>query len=125
MLRMKTALLLIMSLNRPGKIPLALAGPHEMAEDSVWLDMIARADAEILLDCSLPTNPVFDRRAMMQDPFSELADACFDAIQDVFQRPNSGFYRKLDRALRQSAGQRLDCSPLSLVRPVARRNLSL
>ena len=38
----------------------------------------------------------------MQDPLSELADACFDAIQDISQRPNSRFYQKLDRELRQS-----------------------
>jgi benzoyl-CoA reductase/2-hydroxyglutaryl-CoA dehydratase subunit BcrC/BadD/HgdB len=31
-----------------------------------------------------------------------LADAYFDTIQDIFQRPNSLFYQKLDRALRQS-----------------------
>ena len=40
---------------------------------------------------------------MTQDPFSELADACFDTIQDIFQRPNTLFYQKLDRTLRQSA----------------------
>jgi benzoyl-CoA reductase/2-hydroxyglutaryl-CoA dehydratase subunit BcrC/BadD/HgdB len=90
------------ALNQSGKIPLAMAGPHGMDGDSVWLDMIAEAGAGIQLDCSQPMNPVFDRRAMMQDPFSELADACFDTIQDVFQRPNSGFYKKLDRALRRS-----------------------
>jgi len=90
------------SLKQSGKIPLALAGPHGMSGDSVWLDMIAQRSAGIVLDCSLPSNPIFDRRAMMQDPFSELANACFDNIQDVFQRPNSGFYKKLGRALQRS-----------------------
>jgi benzoyl-CoA reductase/2-hydroxyglutaryl-CoA dehydratase subunit BcrC/BadD/HgdB len=87
---------------KSGKIPLALIGPHGMADDTVWMDMIAQADGEVLMDCSSPAHPVFDRRTLMQDPFSELADACFDAIQDLFQRPNSGFFLKLDRALRQS-----------------------
>ena len=102
MLRQEYAIPSDNALNQSGKIPLVMAGPHGMSGDSVWLNMIAQRSGGILLDCSLPSNPVFDRRAMVQDPFSELADACFDNIQDVFQRPNSGFYKKLDRALRQS-----------------------
>ena len=103
MLRQECAIASEDALKPSGKIRLAVAGPHGTAWDSVWLDMIARAGAGIVQDCSLPTTPVFNRRAVMQDPFSELADACFDTIQDVFQRPNSLFYQKLDRVLRQSA----------------------
>jgi benzoyl-CoA reductase/2-hydroxyglutaryl-CoA dehydratase subunit BcrC/BadD/HgdB len=90
-----------MILKQSGKIPLALAGPHGTAGDSVWLEVLAEADAGILVDCSKQMSPVFDRRAVGQDPFSELSDACFDAIHDVFQRPNSRFYQKLDRALQK------------------------
>jgi hypothetical protein len=88
--------------NKSGKIPLALAGPHAMAEDAVWLENIAQAGGDVLIDCASPTQPLFDRRAIAQDPFTELAAACFDAIQDIFQRPNSGFYQKLDRILKQT-----------------------
>jgi benzoyl-CoA reductase/2-hydroxyglutaryl-CoA dehydratase subunit BcrC/BadD/HgdB len=103
MLRNENCIASEKKLHKSGKIPLALAGPHAAVDDSVWLDIIARANAEIQLDLSSPAHPVFDRRSLMQDPFAELSDACFDAIQDIFQRPNIGFYRKIDRALRQSA----------------------
>jgi benzoyl-CoA reductase/2-hydroxyglutaryl-CoA dehydratase subunit BcrC/BadD/HgdB len=83
----------------PGKTHFALAGPHAIAEDALWLDAIAQAGGTVILDCSAPAHPLFDRRAIEQDPFAELADACFDAIQDIFQRPNNQFYQKLDRAL--------------------------
>jgi benzoyl-CoA reductase/2-hydroxyglutaryl-CoA dehydratase subunit BcrC/BadD/HgdB len=85
-----------------GKIPLALAGPHETGPASLFRNMITRAGASIKADCSSPVRPKFDRRAVRLNPFAELADACFDAIQDIFQRPNSGFYKKLDRALRET-----------------------
>jgi len=84
------------------KIPLALAGPHETVVDPLILEAVAQADAGIVLGCSPHICTTFDRRAVRQDPFSELADACFDAIQDIFQRPNSGFYRKLDHDFKQT-----------------------
>lgn len=89
--------------NHACRIPLALAGPHRMAEDTVWLDMIERSGGRILLNCTQPADPVFDRRALACEPFAELADGCFDAIQDVFQRPNSKLYQSLGAALRQTS----------------------
>jgi hypothetical protein len=89
-------------LHKSGNIPLALAGPHEAIDNSLWRDDMARAKAEIRLDLSIPQFPFFDRRSLLQDPFAELADACFDAIQDIFQRPNTGFYRKMELSLRNN-----------------------
>ena len=73
-----------------------------MSEDAVWLDLIAQSGGRIVLDCTQPADPVFDRRALTNEPFAALADGCFDAIQDIFQRPNSGFYRSLEAALRRT-----------------------
>ena len=45
MLRQEYAIASDTALMTPGKISLAIAGPHGMASDSVWLDMVARAGA--------------------------------------------------------------------------------
>lgn len=83
-------------------IPLALAGAHPIAEDALWLRMCEERAGRIVIDLTLPEGPRFDRRAA-GDPFEELADGCFDAIEEIFQRPNSRFYRRLDRELRRAA----------------------
>lgn len=90
-----------------GKTPLALTGSHGREDDALWLEMIARANGRIAIDCTVPDPPLFDRRAIRDDPFAALTDASFDAIHDVFQRPNSGFYRKIDRDLGESPARGL------------------
>lgn len=85
------------------KIPLALTGPHGMAHDAVWLDLLDASGGAIALDCSQAPRPCFDRRALAARPFEELTDGCLDAIQDIFQRPNSRFYQRLADALKQEA----------------------
>jgi benzoyl-CoA reductase/2-hydroxyglutaryl-CoA dehydratase subunit BcrC/BadD/HgdB len=81
-------------------IPLALAGAHPMAEDGLWMGLFEKQAGRIVADLTLPDAPRFDRRSAGA-PFEELADACFDAIEEIFQRPNSRFYRRLDRELRR------------------------
>lgn len=82
-----------------GKTPLALAGPHGREDDALWLKMIEKANGRIAVDCTVPAPPLFDRRAIGDNPFAALVDASFDAIQDVFQRPNNGLYEKIERDL--------------------------
>lgn len=82
-------------------IPLALAGAHPMAEDGLWMGLFEKRAARIVTDLTLPEDPRFDRRSAC-DPFEELADGCFDAIEEIFQRPNSRFYRRLDRGLQRA-----------------------
>ena len=86
----------------PGSIPFALIGPHTNADDAVWLEILRRRGGCVLLDLRAPEAPMFDRRNLTDLPFAELADGCFDAIRDIFQRPNNRFYEKLAAALRDS-----------------------
>jgi benzoyl-CoA reductase/2-hydroxyglutaryl-CoA dehydratase subunit BcrC/BadD/HgdB len=102
MLKAGTRIVPNIELKQPGKIPLALVSPHATAVDPHFSNRIAQAGACILLDCFQPIRPTYDRRAVMLDPFTELVNASFDTIQDIFQRPNSGFYKKLDLALSQT-----------------------
>jgi benzoyl-CoA reductase/2-hydroxyglutaryl-CoA dehydratase subunit BcrC/BadD/HgdB len=89
--------------NKPCRIPLALIGGHGRGAAEPWLSLLERAGGGIVLDCTQPAAPEFDRRAIKDAPFTELAAGCFDAIQDIFQRPNSRFYQRLTAALQQNS----------------------
>lgn len=82
----------------PG-VPLALAGGPLMQTDLELFDAIQRAGGAVVLDATatgertLPRS--FDRRALLDDPLEELADAYFGSIPDAFRRPNAGLYEWL------------------------------
>jgi benzoyl-CoA reductase/2-hydroxyglutaryl-CoA dehydratase subunit BcrC/BadD/HgdB len=81
---------------RNGSIPLALLGGPLPPSDHRLLELIEDAGGRVVLDGSesgertLPASPDFER--MHADPLAELAHAYFDAIPDVFRRPNNLLY---------------------------------
>lgn len=85
---------------KPRQIPLTLIGAHAADAPEPWHQWVDHAGGVIVQDCTQPAEPAFDRRMLGKAPFMELADGCFDAIQDIFQRPNSRFYQRLAAALR-------------------------
>ncbi len=89
---------------RPGGgIPLALVGGPLLAEDDSFLALIEEAGGRIVVDGSetgertLPA-PV-DSRRLQADPLDELVRIYFDAIPDVFRRPNTGLFGWLETQL--------------------------
>jgi len=85
-----------------------LGGP--LPEGEFWLyDLIEQAGGTVCLDGTengertLPRP--FDWRRLRDDAFGELCDAYFDAIRDVFQRPNSRLYDWLRDRLPRSGAQ--------------------
>jgi benzoyl-CoA reductase/2-hydroxyglutaryl-CoA dehydratase subunit BcrC/BadD/HgdB len=103
MLRTNAGIVADADWRRRGDTPLALVGPHASGLEPFIAQILEAAGGSILLDCSEDSCPAFDRAAIQKDPFAELADTCFNSIQDVFQRPNSEFYKKLDHALRHNS----------------------
>jgi benzoyl-CoA reductase/2-hydroxyglutaryl-CoA dehydratase subunit BcrC/BadD/HgdB len=80
-------------------IPLALVGGPMPAGDPPLLERIEQAGGRIVLDATesgqrtLPA-PFGDER-LQADPFEELVRAYFDAIPEVFRRPNDRLYEWL------------------------------
>jgi benzoyl-CoA reductase/2-hydroxyglutaryl-CoA dehydratase subunit BcrC/BadD/HgdB len=83
------------------RIPLALTGAHGMTNGESWRSLLEQAGGEIALDCTQAADPLFDHRVAKDEPFAQLVHGCFDAIQDIFQRPNSGVYQRLNAEIRQ------------------------
>ena len=81
---------------RTDGIPIALVGGPLLKTDAAIYDMISDAGGRIVLD-AMETGerglcPPFDRRALRDDSFAQLADAYFNGIHDASRRPNSAFY---------------------------------
>jgi benzoyl-CoA reductase/2-hydroxyglutaryl-CoA dehydratase subunit BcrC/BadD/HgdB len=82
-------------------VPLALLGGPLVEKDDGLLDLVEQAGGRVALDGSeggqrtLPAP--WDGRRLDEDPLRELARAYFDAIPDVFRRPNDGLYAWLDQ----------------------------
>jgi benzoyl-CoA reductase/2-hydroxyglutaryl-CoA dehydratase subunit BcrC/BadD/HgdB len=92
--------------NEPsGGIPVALVGPSLRGQDSGVFDILRECGGHVALDATETgergRHRPFDRRAVRDDPFLELADAYLNGIADVFARPNDGFYDWLTRRLKQ------------------------
>jgi benzoyl-CoA reductase/2-hydroxyglutaryl-CoA dehydratase subunit BcrC/BadD/HgdB len=84
-------------------VPLALAGGPLPESDYQLFDWVERVGGRIVLDATewgertLPR--AFDIERMSRDPLRELAEAYFDAIPEVFRRPNNLLYEYLGREL--------------------------
>jgi benzoyl-CoA reductase/2-hydroxyglutaryl-CoA dehydratase subunit BcrC/BadD/HgdB len=90
---------------RPAGVPVALVGPSLRKQDSGILDIVRACGGHIALDATETgergRHRPFDRRAVRDDPFLELADAYLNGVVDVFTRPNDTFYDWLMHRLRQ------------------------
>jgi benzoyl-CoA reductase/2-hydroxyglutaryl-CoA dehydratase subunit BcrC/BadD/HgdB len=88
-----------------GKIPLALVGGPMLEGDDELLQLIERAGGRIALEATeagertLPAP--FVPELLETDPIEELVRAYFDAIPDVFRRPNDRLYEWLGRQIVQ------------------------
>jgi benzoyl-CoA reductase/2-hydroxyglutaryl-CoA dehydratase subunit BcrC/BadD/HgdB len=77
-------------------IPVALIGGPLTAQDMKLYDVINKAGGYVALDGTetgertLPRP--FQQKRMQENPFSELMDAYFGSIPDVFHRPNDKLY---------------------------------
>ena len=77
-------------------VPLALVGGPLLESDGKLLEVIENAGGRIVLDATeggertLPAPLDPDR--LQADPFEELVRVYFDAIPDVFRRPNDRLY---------------------------------
>lgn len=82
-----------------GEIALALVGGPLMREQLALFDIVTESGGRIALDASetgergLPT-PI-DRRLLGEDPFAAMAEAYFEGIPDVRERPNWRLYNWL------------------------------
>lgn len=82
-------------------IPVAVVGPE--LPERFWdlFDFIEARGGRLVLDATgngERTWPApFDRRALHDDPFGELAGAYFSGIPDAFRRPNTLLYQWLQR----------------------------
>ncbi|MFW6033374.1 MAG: 2-hydroxyacyl-CoA dehydratase [Phycisphaeraceae bacterium] len=89
--------------DRERGVPLALVGGELPAHHDWLYDAIAEAGGRVALEATdtglrgLP-HP-YDRRAVREDPFAELAAAWFGSIEHPFRRPNTGFFQQLARDL--------------------------
>lgn len=90
------------SVNSSGT-PIALIGGPLPAADYTLFDLIDEAGGSVVLDGTetgertLPGSPRSERVAL--NPLRELAAIYFDAIPDIWRRPNDAFYQWLDRAV--------------------------
>lgn len=77
-------------------VPLALVGGPLLRVHLEIFDMVEQAGGDVVLDATGTGERVLaqplDRRAVRDDPFNTLVDACFGAIPDAFRRPNTGLY---------------------------------
>ena len=84
-------------------VPLALIGGPLLAEDGSFLELVEKSGGRIVVDASeggertLPA--LVDRRHLKDDPLDELVRIYFDAIPDVFRRPNTLLYEWLGEHL--------------------------
>lgn len=89
----------------PRGVPVALVGPSLRKGDSGIFDAIRECGGYVALDATEAgergRHRPFDRRAIKEDPFLELADAYLNGVVDVFARPNDSFYDWLTRRLKQ------------------------
>jgi benzoyl-CoA reductase/2-hydroxyglutaryl-CoA dehydratase subunit BcrC/BadD/HgdB len=91
-------------------IPLAILGGPLLEADYEFYDVVENAGGRVVLDATeggertMPKR--FDPLKIAADPLQELADSYFNAIPDVFRRPNSGLYEWLgaELAARQVRG---------------------
>jgi benzoyl-CoA reductase/2-hydroxyglutaryl-CoA dehydratase subunit BcrC/BadD/HgdB len=85
------------------KISLAIVGGPLVEKDFDLFDLVERAGGHVALDATeggtrmLPA--AFDPQRMAEDPLAELARAYFDAVPDVFRRPNDTLFTWLGRQL--------------------------
>jgi benzoyl-CoA reductase/2-hydroxyglutaryl-CoA dehydratase subunit BcrC/BadD/HgdB len=84
-------------------IPLALVGEALLPSHWELLDWIEARGGRVELDATLSGErallPVLDETPLGKSPLMALADAYFDSIVDVFQRPNTRFYSWLQERL--------------------------
>jgi hypothetical protein len=82
--------------SRHQRVPLAILGGPLLREDCAVWSIIERAGGRIVLDATENgerTQPApLDADRLREDPMGELARAYFDAIPDVFRRPNTLLY---------------------------------
>jgi benzoyl-CoA reductase/2-hydroxyglutaryl-CoA dehydratase subunit BcrC/BadD/HgdB len=77
-------------------VPLAIVGGPLVEKDFDLFDFVERCGGRVALDASeggtrlLPAD--FDQQQLADDPLAELARAYFDAIPDVFRRPNDALF---------------------------------
>ncbi len=92
------------SRERQSGVPVALVGPPLRKQDSGIFDLVRDAGGYVALDATETgergRHRPFDRRAVRDDPFLELADAYLNGVVDVFTRPNDSLYDWLVRRLR-------------------------
>ncbi|MFW5798983.1 MAG: 2-hydroxyacyl-CoA dehydratase, partial [Planctomycetota bacterium] len=86
-----------------GRVPVALVGGPLRHDELKLFDRIERLGGTVALDGTETglrclAAPV-DRRAVAEDPLEQVAQAYLDGIVDPYQRPNSRFFRWLDKQL--------------------------
>lgn len=82
---------------RPDSIPLALVGSHGMTHDDELKGLIERLGGCVAVDT---TEPWLDPATPM-DTFDAMSRAYWAMMEDVFQRPNTRLYERLDRMIAQ------------------------
>jgi benzoyl-CoA reductase/2-hydroxyglutaryl-CoA dehydratase subunit BcrC/BadD/HgdB len=88
-------------------IPVLLAGGPLLKDHLAVYDLIEKSGGSIYFDATengeflLPAP--YDRRAVLEASFTEMASAFFGSIPAVFQRPNSRLYEYLDKKIHESS----------------------
>jgi benzoyl-CoA reductase/2-hydroxyglutaryl-CoA dehydratase subunit BcrC/BadD/HgdB len=91
----------------PPGVPLGLLGGPLVAEDYDLFDILHQAGGRIVFDgteWSMRTWPaMFAARLLVENPLAALTAAYFDAIPDVFRRPNAPLFDWLHREVKRHA----------------------
>ncbi|MGE5293200.1 MAG: 2-hydroxyacyl-CoA dehydratase [Solirubrobacterales bacterium] len=89
-------------------VPIAVVGGPLMQRDRILFDLIEESGGHVVLDAtetgSRGRHRLFDRRRVVEDPLTELADAYF-GIPDASRRPNSELYAWLKEELAQAGAR--------------------
>jgi len=95
------------SLTSLTEIPIALTGGPLLHDHFVLYDCLEEAGGTVYVDASengellLPV--AYDRRAVRDNPFMEMAFVFFGSIPGVFKRPNSRLYEYLDTKIHEGS----------------------
>lgn len=89
--------------SRRQPVSLALVGGPLMARHFDLFDLIEAFGGRVVLDGTLTGErglpPPFDQERLARDPFTELVNAYFDGIPDIFRRPNAPCFAWLRQRL--------------------------
>lgn len=92
-----------------GGVPVALLGGPLARRDFAILDAVEACGGRVVMDGTenggrtFPTR--FDRRRVATDPSGAMVAAYFDAMAEVFRRPNTQFYDWLSRKTSESGAR--------------------